>query len=58
MSDSRVKPMEGTPMDAPCLDVLREGKSPTQWDEFLWVTMPIDIGGLVDSLLKVSVENP
>ena len=45
-------------MDVPCLAVHREGNSPTQQDEVPWVTMPIDIGGLADSLLRVSVENP
>ena len=32
------------------LDIHREGNSPTQMDKVPWVTMPIDIGGLVDSL--------
>ena len=58
MSDLRVKPVEGTPVDAPHLDIHREGNSPTRWDKVPWVTMPIDIGGLVDSLMRVSVENP
>ena len=58
MSDSKAKPMEGTPVDAQCLDIHREGNSPTQWDEVPWVTTPIDIAGLADSLLRVSVENP
>ena len=53
-----MKPIEGTAVDAPCLDVHREGNSPTQWDKVPWVTMPVDIGGLADSLLRVSVENP
>ena len=55
MSDSRAKPVEGTPVDSPCLDIHREGNSPTQHDEVPWVTMPINIGGLAD---RVSVENP
>ena len=45
-------------MDAPCLDIHREGNSPTRWYEVPWVTTPINIGGLVDILLRVSVENP
>ena len=52
MSDSRAKPVEGTLVDAPCLDAHREGNSPTQQDDILWVTTPVDIGGLADSHLR------
>ena len=45
-------------MDTPCLDAQREGNSPTQWDEVPWVTTSVDVGGLVDSLLRVSIGNP
>ena len=58
MSDSRAKPVEGTPVDAPCLDAHREGNSPAWWDEIPCVTTPVDVGGLVDSLLRVSIGNP
>ena len=58
MSDSRAKHAEGTPVDALCLDAPREGTSPTPWEEIPWVTIPIDVGGLVDSLFRVSMGNP
>ena len=58
MSDSRVKCAEGTPVDASCLDAPREGTSPTQWEEVQQVTTPIDVGGLADSLFRVSMGNP
>ena len=45
-------------MDAPCLDAPREGTSPTQQKEILRVTTPIDVGGLADSLFRVSMGNP
>ena len=45
-------------MDAPHLDSQREGNSPTQWDEIPWVTTPVDVEGLADSLLRVSIGNP
>ena len=45
-------------MDAPCLDASGEGTSPTQWEEIPWVTTPIDVGGLADSLFRVSIGNP
>ena len=41
-----------------CLDAPREGTSPTQQEEIPWVTTPIDVGGLVDSLFRVSIGNP
>ena len=58
MSDSRAKHAEGTAVDASCLDAPREGTSPTQWEEVPWVTTPTDVGGLVDSLFRVSMGNP
>ena len=58
MSDSRAKHMEGTPVDVPCLDAHREDNSLTQWYDILWVTTPVDVGGLADSLLRVSIRNP
>ena len=45
-------------MDAPHLDAHREGNSPAQWDEIPQFTMPVDVGGLVDSLLGISIGNP
>ena len=45
-------------MDAPHLDAHREGNSPAQQDEIPWVTTPVDIQGLADSLLRVSIGNP
>ena len=47
-----------TPVDAPCLDAQREDNSLTWWDKIPWVTTPVDVGGLVDSLLRVSIRNP
>ena len=41
------------PLDAP-----GKGTSPAQWNEVPWVTTPIDVGGLVDSLFRVSIGNP
>ena len=58
MSDLRAKCVEGTSVDASCLDAPREGTSPTQQEEVPWVTTPIDVGGLVDSLFGVSMGNP
>ena len=50
--------MEGTTVDAPHLDAHREDNSLTQWDEIPWVTTPVDVGGLADSLLRVSIRSP
>ena len=58
MSGPSAKPMEGTPVDAPCHITHREGISPTHQDDTLQVTTPIEIGGLTDSLSRVFVENP
>ena len=58
MSDLRTKCAEGTSVDASCLDAPREGTSPTQQEEVPWVTTPIDVGGLADSLFRVSMGNP
>ena len=58
MSDSRAKHVEGTPVDASCLDAPREGTSLAQQDEVPQVTTPIGVGGLADSLFRVSIGNP
>ena len=58
MSDLRVKHAEGTSVDALHLDAPGEGTSPTQWEEVPWVTTLIDVGGLADSLYRVSMGNP
>ena len=58
MSELRAKHIEGTSVDAPHLDAPREGTSPTQWEEIPQVTTPIDVGGLADSLFRVSMGNP
>ena len=58
MSESRAKHVEGTSVDAPNLDAPREDTSPTWWEEILWVTTPIEVGGLVDSFFRVSMGNP
>ena len=50
--------MEGTPVDAPCHTAHREGTSLTHQDDTLWVTNPIEMGSLTDSLSRVLVENP
>ena len=57
MSDSRAKHAEDTSVDASHLDAPREGTSPTQWEEIPWVTTPIDVGDLADSLFRVSMGN-
>ena len=56
MSESRAKCVEGTSVDAPCLDTPREGTSPTQQEEIPWVTTPIDAGGLADSLFRETLK--
>ena len=58
MSDLTAKHVEDTSVDASHLDAPSEGTSPTQWEEVPWVTTPIDVGGLVDSLFRVSMGNP
>ena len=58
MSELRAKCVEGTSVDAPHLDAPREGTSPTQQEEIPQVTTPIDVGGLADSLCRVSMGNP
>ena len=50
--------MEGASVEAPHLDAPKGDTSPTQWDEILWVTTPIDIGALTDNFFRVSVGNP
>ena len=58
MSSPSAKPVEGTPVDAPHHTTHREGTSPIHWDDTLWVTTPIEMGSLTDSLSRVLVENP
>ena len=58
MSSPGAKPVEGTPVDAPCHIAHREGTFPTCWDDTPQVTTPIEIGGLTDSMSRVLVENP
>ena len=58
MSELRAKCIEGTLVDVPHLDAPREGTSPTQQEGIPWVTTPIDVGGLADSLFRVSMGNP
>ena len=58
MSDLRAKHTESTSLDASCLDAPREGTSPTLWEEIPQVTTPIDVGGLVGRLFRVSMGNP
>ena len=58
MSETRAKHVEGTSVDAPCLDAPRGDTSPTQQEEIPWVTTPIEVGGLADSFFRVSMGNP
>ena len=58
MSNLRAKHAEGTSVDASHLDAPREGTSPTWQEEIPWVTTPTDVGGLADSLFRVSMGNP
>ena len=57
MSESRVKCVEGTSVEAPHLDAPKGNTSPTQWEEIPWVTTPIDVGALSDNFFRVSVGN-
>ena len=58
MSELRVKCVEGTSVGAPHLDAPKGNTSPTQWEEILWVTTPIDVGALSNNFFRVSVGNP
>ena len=58
MSESRAKRIEGTSVDAPCLDAPRGDTLPTQQEEIPWVTTTIEVGGLADSFFRVSMGNP
>ena len=58
MSESGAKRVEGTSVEAPHLDAPKGDTSPTRRDEILWVTIPIDVGALVDNFFRVSVGNP
>ena len=58
MSEMRAKCIEGTSVDAPCLDAPQGDTSPIQREEILQVTMPIEVGGLADSFFRVSMGNP
>ena len=53
-----VSHIEGTSVDAPGLDAPRGDTFPTQQEEILWVTTPIEVGGLADNFFRVSVGNP
>ena len=54
----RAKHIEGTSVDAPHLDAPQGDTSPTQQEEILQVTMPIEVGSLADSFFRVSMGNP
>ena len=58
MSEMRAKHIEGTSVDAPHLDAPQGDTSPTQQEEIPQVTTPIEVGGLADSFLRVSIGNP
>ena len=58
MSESGAKQVVGASVEAPHLDAPKGDTSPTQQEEILWVTMPIDVGGLADNFFRVSVGNP
>ena len=58
MSETGAKRVEGTSVEAPHIDAPKGDTSPTQWEEILWVTMPINVGGLADNFFRVSVGNP
>ena len=50
--------MEGTSVEAPHLDSPKGDTSPTQRDEILQVTTPIDVGALANNFFRVSIGNP
>ena len=58
MIESGAKRKEGASVEAPHLDAPKGDTSPTQWDETLRVTTPIDMGALADNFFRVSVGNP
>ena len=58
MSETRAKHVGGTSVDAPCLDAQKGDTSPTQQEEILWVTTPIEVGGLAGNFFRVSLGNP
>ena len=58
ISETRAKHVEGTSVDAPCLDAPKGDTSPTQWKEIPWVTTPIEVGGLADNFFRISMGNP
>ena len=58
MSESGAKQVEGPSVEAPHLDAPKGDTPPTQWDEILWVTTPIDIGASADNFFRVSVGHP
>ena len=58
ISELKAKHVEGTSVDASHLHAPMEDTSPTWWEEILQVTTPIDVGGLVDNLFRVTIGNP
>ena len=58
MTESGAKQVEGASVEAPHLDAPKGDTSPTQRDEILQVTTPIDIGALADNFFRVSMGNP
>ena len=58
MSESRAKHIEGTSVEAPHLDAPKGDISPTQREEILQVTTPIEVGGIADNFFRVSVGSP
>ena len=58
MSELRAKCVEGTSVEAPCLDAPKGDTSPTQWEEIPWVATPIEVGGLADNFFRVSMGSP
>ena len=58
MSELRAKHVEGTSVEAPCLDAPKGDTSPTRWEEILQVTTPIEVGGLADNFFRVSMGSP
>ena len=57
MSGPGTKPMEGTPVDAPCYATHGEGTSQPIGMIPQGLLFPIEVGGLADSLSRVLVED-
>ena len=58
MSSPGVKSVQGMSVDDPHHTSHGKGTPPTHWDDTLRVTTPIEIGGLMDCLSRVLVEDP